>query len=397
MSGGIQVRRKDDQIFQLSLTEIAFTLAFLLMLLLGYMLAQADRHAKGLELSLAKSGELDTNRKALEQARQNLAKALSEAGAKPDEVISSLIAQAKLAQERDTLRKQVDDLDKQLSALTEVKKMLDAAKGGAGSSDVVRKEVTDALALKAKLEERLGAQEAVMVPSSIKATSTPASSVAAGTADTRSPTAKEPAAPTERPGRRDVATEALAGLSLKEQLTKQLHDQLGEPYVAGHEETLAQELVAARKELKAVASTSGGVAGVAKENADLRGQVAFLKARLDARGGRDYPPCWADEQTGKVEFLFTIEISPDGLRVTPAWPEKRQADATSIPGVARFSEPTSLSLSEFSSAMQRIDRVSKEKNCRHYVYVKNRVTDLGSFNRSRYAIENFFYKLELRS
>jgi hypothetical protein len=47
--------------------------------------------------------------------------------------------------------------------------------------------------------------------------------------------------------------------------------------------------------------------------------------------------------------------------------------------------------------MQGIDRVSKDKNCRHYVYVKNRVTDLASFNKSRYAIENFFYKLELRS
>jgi hypothetical protein len=213
----------------------------------------------------------------------------------------------------------------------------------------------------------------------------------------RPPTGIQPTAPTAKPERRDVAAEALAGLTLKEQVTKQLRAQLHEPYFAGDEKSLAQELVAARNEVKNVASTSGGLVGVSKENADLRGQLAFLKARLEARGGRDYPPCWADEQTGKVEFLFTVEILPAGLRVTPAWPEKRQADAMNLPGMARFSGGTSLSREEFSSAMQGIDRVSKDKNCRHYVYVKNRVTDLASFNKSRYAIENFFYKLELRS
>ncbi|TCG05365.1 hypothetical protein BZM27_34300 [Paraburkholderia steynii] len=390
------MQRKDDQIFQLSLTEIAFTLAFLLMLLLGYMFTRVDRHAKELEVSLAESGDIDSNRKALEQARENLAKALAEIGAKPEDVISSLIAQARVAQERDALKRRVDDLDKQLSALTEVRKVLDTVKGGAGTSDAVRKEVADALALKEKLEERVAAQEAATVPSTLKAASTLASSFATATAATRDPVAKEPGPPTERKMRRDVAAEALAGLDLKEQVTKQLEDQLGELYVAGQEDKLAQQLVAARRAMKAVAGTSRDVVSVSKENADLRGQVAFLKARLDAHGGRDYPPCWADEQTGKVEFLFTVEITAAGLNVAPAWPARRQSDAMALPGVARFNKPISLSPPDFSSAMEGIDRVSKERNCRHYVYVRNQVTDLASFNRSRYAIENFFYKLELR-
>lgn len=347
------MRAKSDQIFQLSLTEIAFTLAFILMLLLGYMLVQADQHAAKLELSLAKSGQLDMHRRVFEEARKKLTEALSKAGAKPDEVITSLVAESKQIDEREALKKQVDDLDKQLSALTEVKKTLDAAQDKAAAREDVRQDMTEALALKATLDKQLGGK--------------------------------------------DIAAEAVAGIALKKEVEKQLQEQMGESYVSGNEQKLARDLVAARKEMANVSNSSGGVISVAKENADLRGQVAFLKGKLDARGGRDYPPCWADEQTGKVEFLFTMEIGPDGLRVTPAWPEKRQADAIALPGSLRFKAPITMSLAQFSSEMQGIDRVSKEKNCRHYVYVKNRITDLGLFNRSRYAIENFFYKLELRS
>ncbi|MGF6261907.1 hypothetical protein OKW49_002835 [Paraburkholderia youngii] len=68
-----------------------------------------------------------------------------------------------------------------------------------------------------------------------------------------------------------------------------------------------------------------------------------------------------------------------------------------LPNIDRLTTAAPLSRAEFTSAMQGLDRLSKEKNCRHYVYVKNRVTNLNDFNLSRYAIENFFYKLELRS
>ncbi|NUY02371.1 hypothetical protein [Paraburkholderia youngii] len=347
------MRAKSDQIFQLSLTEIAFTLAFILMLLLGYMLVQADEHAAKLQLSLDRFGQLDLHRKAFDEARKKLSEALSKSGVKPDDVITSLVAESKLIDEREALKRQVDELDKELSALTEVKKTLDAAQDKAAVRDDARQAVTDALALKASLEKQIGDK--------------------------------------------DVASEATAAVTLKKEIEKQLQEQLGESYASVEQQTLARDLVAARKEMIGAQDSSGGVIRVTKENADLRGQVAFLKARLDARGGRDYPPCWADEQTGKVEFLFTIEIGTDGLRVTPAWPEKRQSDAMALPGASRFKEPMTASLTQFSSEMQGIDRISKEKNCRHYVYIKNRVTDLGLFNRSRYAIENFFYKLELRS
>jgi hypothetical protein len=389
------VRRANDQIFQLSLTEIAFTLAFILLLLLGYMLVQADEHAKQLEALALESDTLATNRETFEKARADLSKALAQAGAKPDDVISSLVSQ--LIKERDVLKKRVDDLDKELSALTEVKNALDAAQGGAGASDVVQQEVTVALALKAKLEKQLAAQDDTVNPAPPKQ---PPASSPGGASYPAAPGAGKPkkdGTEASEASHRDVTAEALSGLALKGQVQKQLHEQLDESYVPGQEPTLAHDLVAAKKQLQALSGTSSNVASVTKENADLRGQLAFLKARLDARGGRDYPPCWADEQTGKVEFLFTIKIGPEGLRITPAWPKKRQADAAALPDVERLTTPKSLNLSEFTAAMQGIGRLSKAKSCRHYVYVKNGVSDLDSFNRSRYAIENFFYKLELRS
>ncbi|MCX4176697.1 MULTISPECIES: hypothetical protein [Paraburkholderia] len=370
------MQRANDQIFQLSLTEIAFTLTFLLLLLLGWMLFQADERARQFEQALLAAGNVTAERELLETARAQLAKTLSEKGAKPDDIISSLVSQSKLVQERDALKKRVDDLDAQLSALTEVKNTLDAARAGTGASDTIQKEVTDALALKAKLKKQLKAEDK---------SGQPASAVTVASGPTR------PSAP------RDVTTEALAGVTLKGQIQQQLREQLDETYIPGQEAQLAKQLVAASKFERETGQNPLMPGTLKKENADLRGQVAFLKARLDARGGRDYPPCWANEQTGKVEFLFTIEILPEGLLITPAWPDTRQTDAAALPDVDKLTMAKPLSLAEFSAAMQGIDRLSKAKECRHYVYLKNRVRDLDSFNRHRYAIENFFYKLELRS
>lgn len=314
------MRRTNDQIFQLSLTEIAFTLAFILLLLLGYMVLQADERNRQLERALTEVGDVSAERQALESARTTLMQELSAHSVKPDEIMSSLVSEAKLIQERDALKKRVEDLDAHLSALTEVKNTLKATEGGQGASETVRADVTDALALKAELQ-------------------------------------------------------------------KEMLEQLKQPYAPGQSAVLAKELISAVKLARDGEKTFK----------DLRGQIKNLEARLQARGGRDYPPCWANEETGKVEYLFTIEITPEGLRITPAWPESRQADAAALPGVDKLTMASPLSLNEFDAVMQGIDRVSKAKECRHYVYLKNRVKDLDTFNRYRYGIENFFYKLELRS
>lgn len=196
--------------------------------------------------------------------------------------------------------------------------------------------------------------------------------------------------------KRALEIEALAGLAFKKEVARQMHEQLGKGYPDGDEAALAKDLVAAVKEVQTLRDVVAGPSVLAAENSDLRGQVAFLKGKLEAHGGRDYPPCWADEATGRVEYLFAIEILPEGLKISRSWPAKRQANAEALPQIEKLTAARTHRLAEFNTLMQGIDRVSKEKNCRHYVTIKNRVNDLELFNRYRYGIENYFYKFEVR-
>jgi hypothetical protein len=136
----------------------------------------------------------------------------------------------------------------------------------------------------------------------------------------------------------------------------------------------------------------------ARENRDLRGQVAFLKGKLEGKGGRDYPPCWAEESSGRIQYLLAIEITDHGLVVKSAWPESRKTDAQALPGIdALTTAQTTFQLRAFKSAMQGIDEHSRKRNCRHYVVMRNSVSDLAVFNSYRFAIEHYFYKLETQS
>src|SRR5690606_17851227 len=118
-----------------------------------------------------------------------------------------------------------------------------------------------------------------------------------------------------------IATAAVLKAQFKERLEKSSVSSEG-----------IREAVEAARSYREIEKAGVDVNVVGKENADLRGQVAFLKNRLDARGGRDYPPCWADE-SGKAEFLFAVELRPEGVVISPGWPERRAADANALPGV----------------------------------------------------------------
>ena len=135
---------------------------------------------------------------------------------------------------------------------------------------------------------------------------------------------------------------------------------------------------------------------IRKENADLRGQVAFLKNKLDARGGRDWPPCWADED-GKVEFLFSVDLRSDTVAVSAAWPAKREADAKALPGVGELLAGP-LSYQDFQASVQGVFEWSKrhDPQCRHYVYLRSSIGDAIQSDRARLMVENYFYKAEVR-
>ena len=296
---------KNDRVFQLSLTEIAFLLVFLLMLLLGYMIFKLDQDLADTQQQLTTGANLAAQQEALAAARAKLKTELQSAGSQnPDEVISKLLSQAELIQEREILRAQVADLDAQVSALTKVKAVLEK-----------------------------------------------------------------------------VANETATRMK-----------QQGQQVTPAAEAKLAKDLMDAYQQMNQ--ASAAGLPQVQKENADLRGQVAFLKGKLDARGGRDYPPCWADEHTGKVEFIFDIMMSTDGLTVSPAWPKNRTADALTFTTTTQLISPKKHPLSEFIQLANPIFADSKAKNCRHYVVLRSNIADTATFNRYRYNVENMFYKVE---
>lgn len=55
----MSVSKRSDQVFQLSLTEIAFTIAFILLLLLGYLVMRESAAKRAAEEALAKVQELE--------------------------------------------------------------------------------------------------------------------------------------------------------------------------------------------------------------------------------------------------------------------------------------------------------------------------------------------------
>lgn len=385
--------QRNDQVFQLSLTEIAFTIAFLLLLLLGYLVYKEQTERQTAEAELAKVQTAERATAALNDVKLELTTKLQEAGVKNlDETISKLVALDEIRAERDQLRQRVEDLDTKLTALTELKKQLEQA-SASSRLNITQEEVVSALALQNQVraaveQNQLGSGKEVSPqassPENAKSVSVPHPSPSASAPDSKAAQNKNAIA---------VVRQAIATTS---ELKRQLKERLDKELPAGKEGQTIQEVVAAAKDYAELSKKGQSPEIIKKENSDLRGQVAFLKNRLDARGGRDYPPCWADE-AGKVEFLFSVEVRPDSVVVTPAWPTRRESAARALPGIdAVLTGPHSNQV--FMSKIQGIFNWSKTQDpeCRHYVQLKSTISDAVQSDRARLMVENFFYKVEAR-
>jgi hypothetical protein len=363
------VAQRNDQVFQLSLTEIAFTISFILLILLGSLVFQEQRARKEAELNLAQAGQLDQLKESFNEAKNALSASISGAGvANPDEVISRLVAAEEARAERDRLKTVVEDLDAQLTALAEVKALVEKA-GEDADVKVAKDAVVSALAQQVQLRKLL--DDASIL----------------GAVPLESERAERAQGDLARIG------EAIRTV---DELKKGLKTELGRELVPGQEAKAVQEVVKAARSYGELTKGGANPLSIGKENSDLRGQVAFLKNRLDARGGRDYPPCWADE-SGKVEFLFAIELQSDSIAVLPAWPARRQSDAQLLPGVSEILAGP-LTHVGFAARMKGILDWSKRQDpqCRHYVQLKSSISDAVRSDRARLMVENHFYKVEAR-
>lgn len=373
--------KNNDQVFQLSLTEIAFTIVFILLLLLGYLVfkEQSDRLAAEAALSRIQTAASATE--ALNAAKASLATVLQKSGSSnPDDVITRLIAADEVRAERDRLKQQVEDLDAKLTALTELQNQLEKT-AKSEKPDVTKEEIESALILREKILKIVEQETGEKAHSSEKAKTTELANPVMKAKERRLKEAL------------DRLTQAITAT---EELKKQLKKQLDKELVPGKEVQTVEEVVSAAKSFGELSKGGSNPEAIKKENSDLRGQVAFLKNRLDARGGRDFPPCWANEN-GKVEFLFSIETKPDSVVLSPAWPPRREAAARALPGMAE-TLAVAHSNKDFVSSIQGVFNWSKKQDpeCRHYVQLKSSITDAVQSDRARLMVENYFYKVEAR-
>ncbi|BAL23707.1 hypothetical protein [Azoarcus sp. KH32C] len=384
------MHQRNDSVFQLSLTEIAFTLVFILLILLGWMYFDADTKRQEALARLEQVETLPHAQEAFESVSSALRKQLSDAGVDANEVIQRLLDDSKAAAKASALEVQIQDLNAQLTALAEIKKILSQA-GEAIPGSATEEALISALELRARLEEKISGMTPDMASSEpVKSKKTeksenPVKSQKSSKAEksVTADRADKAAATPQRLADEELATKAIAALELQQRLEQELMAQLAKPLERGQEAMLAKTLVEGLK------------ANRSKENADLRGQVAFLKAKLEARGGRDYPPCWADETTGKVQFLFTVEVRPDAVAVTPAWPPARDADARALPGIEEVIAKSPHSYSAFRERVRGIFQKSDVLQCRHYVQLRSVVPDAVQSDRARLMVETYFYKIEL--
>ncbi len=357
---------KSDQIFQLSLTEIAFILVFILMFLLGSMVFLAQKENQGLRETLEGLGNFEQKKADLEKATQLVAETLAGKGINnPEEVIKNLVDSVNSHEEIVKLKKQIVDQDAKITALSEIQKAIDAAKGQ-GEGALVQKEIEQALLLSKELKEQL---QAMLEKTDDKALLEGTGRVA------------------------EKVKELLAGVEKLEKSFKE------DPLLSALPgETPEQKLESLKREYRlfdALKKDGSNPILVRKENSDLKGQIQFLKNRLEANGGMDFPPCWADAN-GKVQMLLTVELHENELNVSRAWPDIREADAKALPNIsAVLAAPTS-DYPSFLRAVKPISDLSRQLNCRHYVRIKNLIPDAVISDRRRLSIEDYFYKVEVR-
>lgn len=385
----MNVSKRSDQVFQLSLTEIAFTIAFILLLLLGYLVSRESEAKKKAEEALAKVQELGAAQQAFDEASRRLKEGLGGAGStNPDEIVSRLVVEAGAAAERDRLLVRVKDLEAQVSALSEVKQI--AAE--AGKTAVVDRIVT-ALAMQSEAENvilkakedasSIGKKPATANGREQKVVAQEQLSGSQRVTATKLPSPEE----TRAEVRRSIQVMAAVDMALKETQADQLPE--------GKEAATVADMVRTAQSLRVLESAGKGVEAVLKENTDLRGQMANMRNKFNAVGrGLDHPPCWADE-AGNIEYLFKVELRQGAVVVAPAWPDRRRLDAEQLPGVTELIAGP-VSSERFRALSQPILDISKRQDpeCRHFVVIFNTIEMRRDADQARWMVEKYFYKRE---
>lgn len=355
----------NDQVFPTSLSEVAFTLVFLLMLLLGYMIVRVEKEKAELKVKLLNATQTESAeaaKNALDKAIGRFESEMAAAGHPSPEAITTKIVETSDVQvARDRLRKEQLDLNERMSALNVLWEKVERA--GIVPSDKVRRE---------EIEQALRLQEEIRT-------------LAVGQWG--------PAKPVD-------AKQALERVKNAIAATKTLYEEakakLGIEIRSGEEPATVRDVIEGAQRAAASAGDRYAPGILKAENQKLRGQIQYLSNQGLLRG-LDHPPCWTDGN-GKIEYLFTVETRPDGFITTKAWPANREKDARLLPNIDQALVAGPTKPGTFSSTMQPILDWSKSQDpeCRHFVYLTTTVADGDARDKVRKTVESFFYKLEVK-
>lgn len=108
------------------------------------------------------------------------------------------------------------------------------------------------------------------------------------------------------------------------------------------------------------------VAQLTKDNDTLRGQVAQLSSQIKAAGrGNEFPSCWVTPD-GKVESLFELRVTANGIIVKDHALPDRVADEAELP-LSTVQYGPELSKAQFLGETHGVYQWSVEHKCRFYV------------------------------
>jgi hypothetical protein len=346
---------KNDQVFQLSLTEIFIIVCFILLLLMGYQIFQLTHKNQTLNEQAATFHNFDEREKAIKAATEMLRARLSALGVQnPDEVISKLVDASKMKDEVGRLQVLLTEKDQQLTALAAIEKALQEA-GSKNKGEDAKRLILETMMSFEQLKKLV-----------------------------IDPVDEKEVQPTD-------VVKRIGKLKAQEEMLKAAF--------GGAESPTVEQLQAMIKSAEAFAEASKSGANpveLHKANKDLRGQVQFLQNRLNKGRGGDLPPCWVNEVTGKPEMFLTVTMRENNLSFEPAWPPARQEDAMALPGIGGLLANTNRPYESFIQAAKPVSDLGTQKECKYYVRLASQIQDAVTSDRRRLMIENLFYKVEVR-
>lgn len=388
--------RKTDQVFPVSLSEIAFTLVFLLMLLLGFMVLRErkDNDEAKAHIALLEQRQLEPQAaaaaaSAMAAAQSSLAQAMAQAGVGSPEQVAQVVQEFVNVGEhkarQQLLQQEVLDLTRKLVALEELRNRVEQA-GRKVDEQLTREEVEQAIALRDEVSKLVEPSPAPGAQSSATAASSANPNQSKG----------KPAKPVDSQQAVEQIRQAIAAAKA---LREQAKAKLGVDVPPGQEPVFVRDVIEGARQAAAAATDESSPDALRRENANLRATVAFYDKR-DKLRGLDHPPCWMDADS-KIEYIFNVQTTAGGFVVSRGWLPHREAQARASAGFNEIMAggESPVSAAQFAQGAKPFLDYGKAQSpeCRHFVYLSSTISDADRRDEARRLVNSFFYVLERRS